>query len=31
VNDPNVTFAPAELDGVVVQVGRRRWVRLRVA
>ena len=31
VNDPNITFAPDELDGIVVQVGRRRWVRLRVA
>jgi tyrosyl-tRNA synthetase len=30
VNDPNVTFAPEELDGVVVQVGKRRWVRLHV-
>jgi tyrosyl-tRNA synthetase len=29
VDDPDATFAPAELDGSVLQVGRRRWVRIR--
>jgi tyrosyl-tRNA synthetase len=30
VSDPDVTFPPAALDDVVLQVGRRRWVRIRV-
>jgi len=29
VSDPDATVAPAELDGVVLQVGRRRWARIR--
>jgi len=29
VTDPGTTLAPDELDGVTLQVGRRRWVRLR--
>ena len=29
VEDPDVTFGPAELDGALLQVGRRRWVRIR--
>jgi tyrosyl-tRNA synthetase len=28
VRDPEVTYAPSEVDGVVVQVGKRRWARL---
>lgn len=28
VTDPEVTFAPGELDGVTLQVGRRRWVTI---
>jgi tyrosyl-tRNA synthetase len=27
--DPDAAFAPAELDGALLQVGRRRWARLR--
>ncbi|MEX0665194.1 MAG: tyrosine--tRNA ligase [Acidimicrobiia bacterium] len=27
--DPDAALEPAELDGVVLQVGRRRWVRIR--
>ncbi len=30
VNDPGAEFAPAELDGRTLQVGRRRWARIRV-
>ena len=29
VTDPRQEFAPADLDGALVQVGRRRWVRVR--
>jgi tyrosyl-tRNA synthetase len=29
VEDPDVSFAPADLDGALLQVGRRRWVRIR--
>jgi len=29
VDDPDAAATPAELDGVVLQVGRRRWVRVR--
>ena len=29
VDDEDVTFAPAQLDGATLQVGRRRWVRVR--
>jgi tyrosyl-tRNA synthetase len=28
VEDPDVSFTPAELDGALLQVGRRRWVRI---
>lgn len=28
VTDPDVALTPDELDGVVLQVGRRRWVRI---
>ncbi len=31
IDDPDATFAPAELDGAVLQVGRRRWARVRVS
>jgi tyrosyl-tRNA synthetase len=31
VTDPDATVAPADLDGVLVQVGKRRWVRFVVA
>ena len=31
VTDPDATFTPAELDGRVVQVGRRHWVRIAAA
>jgi tyrosyl-tRNA synthetase len=30
VEDPDAACPPAELDGVLLQVGRRRWVRIRV-
>jgi tyrosyl-tRNA synthetase len=30
VDDPDATFAPRDLDGVVVQVGKRHWSRIRV-
>lgn len=30
VGDPNAAFAPVELEGATLQVGRRRWVRVRV-
>src|SRR4051794_5729129 len=30
VSDPDATFAPTDLDGVLVQVGKRRWARVRV-
>jgi tyrosyl-tRNA synthetase len=30
VQDPEATFVPAELDGVTLQVGRRKWARIRV-
>ena len=30
VEDADATFPPAELDGSVLQIGRRRWVRIRV-
>jgi tyrosyl-tRNA synthetase len=29
VDDPDAAFGPAELDGSLLQVGRRRWVRIR--
>jgi tyrosyl-tRNA synthetase len=29
VSDPDADFAPSELDGAVLQVGRRRWARIR--
>ena len=29
MNDPDATYAPADLDGMLVQMGKRRWVRLR--
>lgn len=29
VDDPDITFTSAELDGSLLQVGRRRWVRIR--
>jgi tyrosyl-tRNA synthetase len=29
VADPDAAATPAELDGAVLQVGRRRWVRIR--
>ena len=29
VDDPEATYPPADLDGVLVQVGKRRWARLR--
>ena len=29
VSDSDAAFAPNELDGVLVQVGKRRWARLR--
>jgi tyrosyl-tRNA synthetase len=29
VTDPEATLAPDELDGATLQVGRRRWVRIR--
>jgi tyrosyl-tRNA synthetase len=28
VEDPDATFLPAELAGVLVQVGKRRWARI---
>jgi tyrosyl-tRNA synthetase len=28
VNDPDISFAPEELDGVLLQVGKRRWARI---
>jgi tyrosyl-tRNA synthetase len=31
VDDPDAAAAPEDLDGVTLQVGRRRWVRIRVA
>ena len=31
VTDPEETLAPSELDGATLQVGRRRWVRIRIA
>ena len=31
VDDPDAVFAPEALDGVLVQVGKRRWARLRNA
>jgi tyrosyl-tRNA synthetase len=31
VDEPNITFAPEELDGVLLQVGKRAWSRIRVA
>ena len=30
VDDPDAAVTPAELDGAVLQVGRRRWVRIRL-
>ncbi|MFM8305088.1 MAG: tyrosine--tRNA ligase [Actinomycetota bacterium] len=30
VADADATYAPAELHGVLVQVGKRRWARIRV-
>ncbi|MBM3672522.1 MAG: tyrosine--tRNA ligase [Actinobacteria bacterium] len=30
VSDPDATYAPAELQGATLQVGRRRWVKIRV-
>jgi tyrosyl-tRNA synthetase len=30
VDDPDAAAEPRELDGVTLQVGRRRWVRIRV-
>ena len=30
VDDPDATLSPAELDGALLQVGRRRWARIRV-
>jgi tyrosyl-tRNA synthetase len=30
VDDPDAAVAPAELDGALLQVGRRRWVRIRL-
>ena len=30
VDDADLALPPAELDGAVLQVGRRRWVRIRV-
>ncbi len=29
ITDPDATYVPADLDQVVIQVGRRRWVRIR--
>ena len=29
VDDPNVALAPGELDGVLLQVGKRGWARIR--
>ena len=29
VLDPDATFVPSDLDGATLQVGRRRWVRIR--
>jgi tyrosyl-tRNA synthetase len=31
VTDPELTVAVGELDGAVLQVGKRKWVRIRVA
>ena len=31
ITDPDAALAPTELDGAVLQVGRRRWVRIRSA
>ena len=31
VRDPDTTYAPAELDGALVQVGKRQWARIRAA
>jgi tyrosyl-tRNA synthetase len=31
VGDPDAALTPADLDGSTLQVGRRRWVRIRVA
>jgi tyrosyl-tRNA synthetase len=31
VADADATVVPADLDGAVLQVGRRRWVRIRVS
>jgi tyrosyl-tRNA synthetase len=30
IDDPDRTVAPSALDGVLVQVGKRRWARIRV-
>jgi len=30
VRDPDVTHAPDELDGVLLQMGKRHWARIRV-
>jgi tyrosyl-tRNA synthetase len=30
VTDSDVSFEPSELDGALLQVGRRRWARIRV-
>jgi len=29
VADPDASFVPGDLDGAILQVGRRRWVRIR--
>jgi tyrosyl-tRNA synthetase len=29
VRDPDATYEPGDLDGVLVQVGKRRWAKLR--
>jgi tyrosyl-tRNA synthetase len=31
VEDPDAAFPPADLDGALLQVGRRRWARIRSA
>jgi tyrosyl-tRNA synthetase len=30
VDDPDLALSPAELDGATLQVGRRKWARIRV-
>jgi len=31
VRDPDTTYTPADLDGALVQVGKRHWARIRAA